>query len=119
MDTLLTLIKTHPWQSLAILYFLPTLISLINPKSRTWEIFVPNLLGGWTVIHWFWVLLLAFTNTKLPMQIDDPDQDDPTDLTDAPERISPDRANKSKRSGQGFAVGRYVEPAVNWWKNLP
>lgn len=119
MDTLLTLIKDHPWQSLAILYFLPTLISLVNPKSRTWKIFIFNLLGGWTVIYWFVVLFLAFTNTKTPMQIDYPDQSDLTEVMPEHEQMSTNGANKNKRSNHGFAVGRYVEPAIHWWKNLP
>lgn len=41
-------------------YFLPTLISLFNPRSKSFGIFIVNLILGWTVLMWIGLLIEAF-----------------------------------------------------------
>lgn len=46
---------------LAILYFLPSIVSALRKKSNTAAIFILNLLLGWTLIGWVVALVWAFT----------------------------------------------------------
>jgi hypothetical protein len=43
----------------ALLYFTPSLLS--NNKSKTFGVFLLNLLFGWTVIGWFAALIWAIS----------------------------------------------------------
>ena len=45
---------------ITFLYFLPTFISLFNPKSKSFGIFIVNFVLGWTVLMWISLLMEAF-----------------------------------------------------------
>lgn len=103
------LLQDHPWLTLLAVYFLPTVVSAFNPNSKTSRVFLLNLLGGWTVLLWLVALMLALSGTeRAPQKIETMAQHKPA---------KPGRCNK--RSDKGFVVGKYVEPTVHWWKNLP
>jgi hypothetical protein len=45
-----------------IIYLAPSLIA-VSRNVRGWvDVVLINLLGGWTVIGWFWALYLAINN---------------------------------------------------------
>jgi hypothetical protein len=130
MESLLSLIheliQNYPWEIFLLAYFLPTIISLINPMSMKLKIFFLNLIGGWTVVYWFVVFFLAFASTKSPT----PKNKQGPDLRQrsfnqvrtkaAPSQIMFSRESTYPRPRpKGFVMTRYVEPTVLWWRHLP
>ena len=83
------------------IYFLPSIISIFNPKSSFFVIFVGNLLFSWTVIFWFGSLLWAFCDTQTIQKSDELENE-----------IS---ASNDKNSRKRNLV-TYVEPLIKWWR---
>lgn len=46
-------------------YFLPTFISLFNPKGKSFGIFLFNFLFGWTIIMWISLFFEAFRDPSI------------------------------------------------------
>ena len=84
-----------------LVYFLPSIISIFNPKSSFFVIFIGNLLFSWTVIFWFGSLVWAFCDTKT-IQTN----------TDEYEDCLQDESQKGKRRG----LTQYVKPLLKWWR---
>ena len=57
----------------AFLYFVPTIIAFGRKHPQTPQVFLLNVLLGWTVIAWFFALLMAMTPARRPRysQLDD------------------------------------------------
>lgn len=56
------------WEYISIgvvVYFLPTLISLFNKKSKSFRMFLINLFTGWTVIMWISLLFESFRDPSI------------------------------------------------------
>ncbi|QDX80288.1 hypothetical protein B9N43_02820 [Denitratisoma sp. DHT3] len=54
---------------LLLIYFLPTLMAVVRRHVATDAIFITNLLLGWTVFFWIWMLfegLFGHTRQRLP-----------------------------------------------------
>lgn len=120
------LIQNNPWETFFLVYFLPTIISFCNPRSKKSKIFFLNLAGGWTVVYWIVVFLLAFTNTKNPTQktkqVRDLELQSVSQIRTKAEHFQIIGSRQSRHTGsrpKGFVMTQYVEPAVKWWRHLP
>lgn len=120
------LIRNYPWETFLFVYFLPTIISFCNPKSKKSRIFFSNLVGGWTVVYWFVAFFLAFANTKTPRQQNKQGNDlDPGGLSEVRTKADPSEVMGFRESTnaplrpKGFVMTQYVEPTVMWWRHLP
>ncbi len=83
------------------IYFLPSIISIFNPKSSFFVIFTGNLLLSWTVVYWFGSLIWAFCDTKTEQT-----------NTHEDEHCPKGESQKCKRRG----LTQYVKPLVKWWR---
>lgn len=50
-----------------IIYFIPTMVAYDNKKAST--VFLVNLFFGWTILGWIISLILAFSDRKDPVVI--------------------------------------------------
>ena len=47
-----------------ILYFIPTIASVFAPNKKTSRMFALNLMWGWTIFGWWYILLIVLRNEK-------------------------------------------------------
>lgn len=73
------------------------MISFINPKSNSGQFFLWNILLGWTIILWIFLIFASFRNTK--DVYDDDEQDDAEDSVFT-----------------NFNPRGYTEKVIKWWK---
>lgn len=109
-----------------VIYFLPTFIGLLNPKSKKLKLFILNLTGGWTVVYWVAAFFLAFASTKNPTQKNnqghDSGQQSLNQVTAEAEPLDAAGSRESRYTrlhSKGFVMTRYIEPTVLWWRHLP
>jgi hypothetical protein len=84
------------WEYISIgvlVYFLPTLISLFNKKSKSFGIFLINLFTGWTVIMWISLFFESFRDPSISRtgggyQDDGDDGDNESNSNYSEDRIS-------------------------------
>lgn len=130
MESLLSLvhelIRDYPWETFFLVYFLPTIISFCNPKSKKSRIFFSNLVGGWTVVYWFVAFFLAFANTKKSKQQTEQGNDlDPGNWSEVRTKTDPSKVTGFREitnvpvRPKGFVITQYVKPTVMWWRHLP
>lgn len=47
---------------LLVLYFTPAFIAFVRGHASKWAILIANILVGWTLIGWVWVLIWSLAN---------------------------------------------------------
>ena len=49
---------------LLVVYFLPTIVAFVRKTTIKSDVFLMNLLAGWTIIGWVVAIIMAFWKTE-------------------------------------------------------